>query len=957
MNKKLQKGLTTTMAMAMAMGVAIPATTVLAAATTNGWSMVSGQWHFYANGTMVKNTWKQDSSTRWFYLGADGAMVVNTWAQDSTGWCFLSADGSWVSGSAWKQDTHGWCYIQNGYWVNHAMYAQDSHGWQFVGANGYWDATVAPTAANPIATAETAVANAERTKLAADIATATTAVNAINNAIAEKAGFTARIAKIVPIVTTLQVSSVSAINGNTVQVTFNEAVDKTTAETETNFTAIKLADNTVTGFTFAELSADGKTVTLTSNTANLDIASDYVLSIKGLKVVNGTDLLNFAQTFKSVTDATAPVISSVSAKTGAATTSSVTVNFNESVDITGAKAPIFMVNGTVVSATQATDKRSFTVQLPSAVAAGTSLKVDVSNLYDLAGNKGTSTLTTVVASDLAAPSVTSVEAVSDTMLKVVFSKAIDASKLLGNFSVTADGMNDAATGIYADASLTALGANPTEAYITLAPGTIYTSTIKARNLNVTFKNLTDSLGNVASKDITNSISIAKDEVKPTVVSVTHNKLTAGTNNTSTFLIKLSEKSKVAGTLALNLVDKDGVLSTVSGNTSYVDSTGAVVSAATSSNYILVTLATNTLIANSDYKISVASGLFTDLATDPNTNVAATVNTSVIDGKTAADAVAPTVLTAATTAAGVLTVTYDKAVSISGTIATNYKLNNVALPANTSITLNMAKTVATITLPTGFVTKDITAPVLTVSGVLSTDGGQIGSISKTVTGGTILETVAPVLTKAEFVASKQIKLTFNEASGLTTGKTITIYDGSTPVGTSATTAGTLVDGVITETVTVTGATFDTLNQSALKVKIADGDLIDTNANVTTGDSVVALNDEFTSTVGTLGATYTAGTTTFQANLASTPAVEAGSTAYLYVVKATDAAVTADNYTQFNAIATQSATNLIPAAGISFVTTVDSLGAPIGTFTTGTTHKVYVVIKDASGNIVVLNAAVV
>lgn len=824
--------------------------------------------------------------------------------------------------------------------------------------------------------AETAVAAYEKAPLtsatevtaAEDLGTkATTAVAAVKNE-AKNTVFTSRIAAQKAKVdaakanfAALEVKSVTAINGNTVQVTFSKALDETTATTAANFSAIKLTTGAAYAFDYAELSADAKTVTLTNNSTNLTASTDYVLNVKGIKESGSSTALNFAKQFVSATDTTAPVINSVVATTGNSTTSTVTVNFNEAVDITGTHAPIFKVNGAIVAATQGTDKRTFTLQLPSPASAGASVAVDVSNLYDLAGNSGTASKTATVSSDLQAADVSSVEAVSDTVLKVTFSEKVDYTKLTtgstGNVAVTADGMNDALTQVASDATGTALTANTNVVYLRLNAGTLYTTTIKSRNLNINFKNLTDAYGNVSTKDISKQVTISKDEVKPLLVSITHKKLTSGTHNTSTFLVKLSEKSTVGANLSLSLIDGDGVLSTVIGTTSYVDSTGTVVAGATSSDYILVTLPTDTLVANSNYRISVASGVFSDLATVANTNIAATVSTAVTDGQTASAASAPSVTGVSQVSPGVLQVTFDKAVTSSAVTATNYKLNNIALPADTLITLNTAKTVATINLPSGFVAKDNTNPVLTITGVKSTDGGQIASVSSTVTGGTILETVAPVLAKAEYTAANTVKVTFNEETGIQAGTTLTIYNGSTSVGTLTTTAVTDIadgtdDGVVTETLTVAGAGIDTLNQSGLTVKVLSGDLKDNNNNANSADVVVPLTDKATVATGTLSATYPAANQ-FNAKL-TTGAVETGSTAYVYVAKATDVAINDTNYSQFTALATQSASNLVGASGVTFSATNDSLGAAV---VSGGSYKVYVVIKDASGNIVATPVATV
>ena len=85
---------------------------MVATTTINGWSLSQGSWYFFTNGTKVTNTWKQDSSKKWFYLGAEGAMVINKWAQDSSKkWFYLGSNGAMLI-NKWEQDSSKkWFYL------------------------------------------------------------------------------------------------------------------------------------------------------------------------------------------------------------------------------------------------------------------------------------------------------------------------------------------------------------------------------------------------------------------------------------------------------------------------------------------------------------------------------------------------------------------------------------------------------------------------------------------------------------------------------------------------------------------------------------------------------------------------------------------------------------------------------------------------------------------------------
>ena len=50
---------------------------------------------------MLENSWAQDKSGKWYYLGSNGAMKTNGWAQDKKGdWYYVGADGA-MKTNAW----------------------------------------------------------------------------------------------------------------------------------------------------------------------------------------------------------------------------------------------------------------------------------------------------------------------------------------------------------------------------------------------------------------------------------------------------------------------------------------------------------------------------------------------------------------------------------------------------------------------------------------------------------------------------------------------------------------------------------------------------------------------------------------------------------------------------------------------------------------------------------------
>lgn len=105
------------------------------ASLLNGWVQHEGEWYYYINGLMVRNSWQMDS-TDWCYLGADGKAYRDRWAKlgDSSGvfWYYFSHGGSIVR-NTWQMDSTDWCYLDE---AGHAYeecwaYLKDSSGWNY----------------------------------------------------------------------------------------------------------------------------------------------------------------------------------------------------------------------------------------------------------------------------------------------------------------------------------------------------------------------------------------------------------------------------------------------------------------------------------------------------------------------------------------------------------------------------------------------------------------------------------------------------------------------------------------------------------------------------------------------------------------------------------------------------------------------------------------------------------
>lgn len=169
-------------------------------------------------------------------------------------------------------------------------------------------------------TAINAVQTAEGSQLASDVATAKTAVQAVQDTV-ENAALTARINAIN---VKLQVASVSAINGNQLAITFTQPIDATTAIETSGPNAGTLVDGIFTisaadsnshtigsADTFkASLSSDKKTLTVTADTY---LSGNYSVNVKKdlISSTDGTQTVGAYSTFINVADTTRPTITGV----------------------------------------------------------------------------------------------------------------------------------------------------------------------------------------------------------------------------------------------------------------------------------------------------------------------------------------------------------------------------------------------------------------------------------------------------------------------------------------------------------------------------------------------------------------------------------------------------------------------------------------------------------------------
>lgn len=537
------------------------------------------------------------------------------------------------------------------------------------------------------------------------------------------------------------VEAVTALNATQVQVKFNTEVDKTEAEKVANYKI------NATSPTAAALASDNKTVLLTFGQASDVQVDNGVITVEPIstladKKVKTTKL---AQVF-SYKDEVAPTIDSVEAITSGNTASTLTIKASEPLK---AKVGLVKVNGQYVTANFNNTNTATVSGLSLEV--GKTHTVELINIEDLAGNKTvTTTKSFTVTVDAQAPAV-SLSAKGEKEILVTFSKPMNASsviKALKNGSVKDEALATVRTG----AATVVEGTNNTQ-FIIPVEDTIFSNTANRLFTVVMPETIQDALGNKIAAS-TPKVNLTKDTVKPSPtgykVLKDEDGLVTGVEVNFNEGLKAAEAEEIT---APSIVSENGVLAN--------DLLGGFKSQKVEAGATKVVFEAKTpAVVSGKYNFAFAKGIVADLAETANSSDAFTY--TIDFGQVEVNPTFKVVSAKGTD--NVIKVTFAEqvkggAVSNSATDVNNYTLGGKPLPENTTITLDSAQKVATITLPADSVEIADKAAVFTAFNIASTNGKTLSTYEGTVA---IEDNTAPVLTSAKVLDNKTIELTFSEA---------------------------------------------------------------------------------------------------------------------------------------------------------------------------------------------------
>lgn len=568
------------------------------------------------------------------------------------------------------------------------------------------------------------------------------------------------------VVEELLLEEVKAINKTELQFVFNQEVLEAGAEKVGNYTFTAKSPSTQGAIvpTSVELQEDGKTVIARFAADALVDDTNYEVVAKNIIAAKYNKLVEFEGTVSVKADTTAATLKSVKYAGG----NNITATFSEPVAIQGAVVRVdgVNVNVTGVAATTVAGDYTYTINVGTDLAKLGDHNVTIVGLKDLAGNESTTlTGSYTVSNDTVAPTVESVKAVSATSFEVKFSEAV---KTLGTIKVT---KGNTEFEIEEEIKLVEGKENTYLVTVKAENGTnkLYADKEKSVALNVEFKGYTDN-ANLLGEATTKSVTLSLDSDAPSLLTSSVNTVTASEGKL-VFAVEMTEDIKETTDSKVKVITPAGVelpttvkaVAGIKGDTSALEITVAGTT---------LEQGAYTLVFDTD-AVKDAQGLgnakFQTTVTSKSADTFVALSTDNIE----------------LTTGNVIKVTFPEKMTDSALNLSNYKLDNVALPAGTkAVFTNTDKTVLELRLPSTFaVVSDANYKFEVVKTLTSKDGNyvvaslkdasgqtitKIANASNTVKNITLQDNVAPTLVSAEFelatkdaVNTDKVKLTFSE----------------------------------------------------------------------------------------------------------------------------------------------------------------------------------------------------
>ncbi|GEB31351.1 hypothetical protein [Brevibacillus parabrevis] len=604
----------------------------------------------------------------------------------------------------------------------------------------------------------------------------------------------------------LKVESVEAVNGKTIQIKFTTAVlkstvvesDGTLVDNAISLASLGSAPAVTANSAFAELSEDGKTLTLTAPGPQFFNGEYAVTVTAAVTDANANPVAAYSGIVKNV-DTVRPTVKNVTYTDNA----TAVVWFSEPLKDKGS---VVLSDAGATLATFNPGDDFITVDL-SGAAAATDITVSVVGAKDFNDNLVSPNPATAVVkkdtTDTVKPTVADIAAISDKVFTVSFSEKLKADPTIAvggtplvwdtNATISKD-----STGLVYTVTLT----NPVSGLQAVAVSS--------------YNDLSNNPGDAYSK----VVNFAADTTAPTVASYKVEKI-AGVEY---LVLTYSEDVTPINAKTINYTQVvDGV-----------ESTGSIVTAA--GNFSLynpvsgksksVKLDLSTLV-NGQYTLSLPVGLVQDLASTPNNSAATTSSVTFTRGSNS-DTTAPEVTSVANGADNnTVLVNFNEKLDVASALNINNYSIEAAQIKSAVFTTNGATATVKLTLEAGSVTASGERNI-TIKNVKDAAGNVITASTKVVN---LIENVAPTVTSAKLTDTNEVTVTFSEAVANLTADDFELFVGteSTARPLDGTTPITIVD---TKTLKVkVGTAFNAtdLNSGIVVKPSATNDVEDAHGN--------------------------------------------------------------------------------------------------------------------------------
>lgn len=590
---------------------------------------------------------------------------------------------------------------------------------------------------------------------------------------------------------TPKVKSVSAVNATQLVVAFNKEINTADATAD----KFKLEGQSAPAVKVAD---DNKTVTLTYSDVQ---GENLVLTVEPIQTKANTEVKT-ERNVSTITykDTVSPTVSDVTFEYNAdGKTATAVINFNEPLKSKGT----ISVNGAVSESTD--DLANGTIKL-TGLEIGKAYKVDIVGATDKANNIANPMTQTIT-----------VPAQAKDEVKPAASINVEGNKVTLHFSEELSSLGTVKINGTDYASKFVQDAKEKTKYVLDAQAAEALDGVNFLKATIVVDGFKDKANNSGEK-VELQATLNADRTAPTFEMAAVNK----TNDK--LLVSFNDEVK-AGDLSaadeLTLKVKNGVhqsvgtLDLTADNTTFgydVDQNGKI--EGTEKNVLAINYAFD---AKSTYSFELAGKVIADVY---GNKTADTLTLNVTAPELAVTPVKPEAIVKfadVIVSGSVLAVSFNKEMSDSALVASNYTLGGKVLPADTKLKFVESKKNVEITLPEGFITANGTY-VLEASSLLDKDGNTLengkAAISKALT-----ENIAPTADSIAITSSKNLTVDFSEAianNDSVTGVTVKV-NGTV----AATTSVKAVNGKLAITTTKDFNSNDTISVEFKSANLADG----------------------------------------------------------------------------------------------------------------------------------------